>query len=85
MLCEAAGRLEEAIRHFRKCLEVYPSDLGSLYGLARLLIKAGRPGEARVATEELGRACEASEEPLSHGWAELHTVLEGELNQLRGL
>ena len=57
----ALDRLVVAERHFRRALELQPDHFGSLLNLARVLVRTGRPAEARSLPEralvlQIGRA-----------------------------
>lgn len=46
LLDESAGRLEDAERSLRRCVELAPDDATARYDLARVLARLGRPREA---------------------------------------
>jgi tetratricopeptide (TPR) repeat protein len=46
------GRLEEAVRCYRRALDIQPQLAGAHYGLAFLLLKRGDPSAARVHLEQ---------------------------------
>lgn len=81
-LCEMVGNPELGIVYLRKCLAVFPRDLGGLFTLARLLISTGQRDAARVAVEGFRKACETSDEELRDGYAELVPSFDIELAQL---
>jgi tetratricopeptide (TPR) repeat protein len=66
---EKAGRTEPALAAYRSALEVEPSHLPSLEGLARLQIRSGQKDErTRPALEEIALR---AEEPRWREWARL--------------
>lgn len=61
VLCEKAGRVEEAILHYRRAIETDPGHLGALRNLAAVYARTGdRAGAAEMVT----RALEIESDPV---------------------
>ena len=73
------GQLEEAVRCYRRALELDPSLSGAHYGLGFLLIKKGESAEAQEHLEKFLAAAHGS--PEAQRWVEHATQA---LAQLRG-
>jgi tetratricopeptide (TPR) repeat protein len=79
ILCERANNPELGIKYLRKCLANFPSDLGTLYTLARLLQSTGLRLEALEMADRFRRSCVSSTDPLKHACADLIAPLDASL------
>ena len=69
------GRQEEAIRSYRRALEIAPEIPGAHYGLAFLLIKRNERNEAMVHLESLSRPSARSRPTARSGSSDAQDTL----------
>jgi VWFA-related protein len=89
-LDENAGRLSDAIDHYRQATEVQPDGLSARVALGQALVAAGRPDEGWAATQLIfgtpGKASLSSPDPWSlYSEAQYHLPAEARLAAMRAL